>query len=78
MHSHKYTHTASQASMQWTYNSKKTNGTYIERTGIAEHAQDCTKEEEEKNVSNNKLDILQNYVFEMQGNDMLPLTYQEQ
>jgi hypothetical protein len=36
------------------------------------------KKNNKKNVSNNKLDILQNYVFEMQGNDMLPLTYQKQ
>jgi hypothetical protein len=30
-----------------------------------------------KNVSNNMLDILQKYVFEMQGNDMLPMKYKK-
>lgn len=36
------------------------------------------KKKKTKNVSNNMLDILQKYVFEMQGNYMLPMTYQQQ
>lgn len=34
------------------------------------------KEKKTKNVSNNMLNILQKYVFEMQGNDTLPMKYQ--
>jgi len=61
MHLHKCTRTDSQASNAIIVKKKKE--TYIERTGIADHAQWCTKEETNGNVSNNKFDILQKYVF---------------